>query len=74
VAEVGELCSKLAKHTRDGVLDFVQLKKELGDVQWFVAGFATLYGWDLNKIAEDNIKKLKDREARGKLTGDGDQR
>ena len=74
VAEVGELCGKLAKQIRDGTLDAAALKAEVGDCQWFLAAFCTLYGWDLGNIAQQNIEKLKSRLVRGRLTGDGDQR
>ena len=74
VAEVGEICGRLAKAVRDGNLDRPLLKKELGDAQWFIAAMATLYGWKLGEIASENIIKLKDRQVRGKLQGDGDTR
>lgn len=79
VGEVGEFYGKIAKETRDGSAQTVdefesKLKKELGDILWFVAGLATLYGWDLNDIAEGNIKKLEARKAVFTIQGSGDDR
>jgi NTP pyrophosphatase (non-canonical NTP hydrolase) len=72
--EVGEVCSVYAKSVRDGVLDRTNLKKELGDVLWFVAVLSKDYGFTLSEVASANITKLKDRQARGTLSGNGDQR
>jgi NTP pyrophosphatase (non-canonical NTP hydrolase) len=73
--EVGELSSLFAKAYRDEKpLDEENVKKELGDILWFVAGFATYYGWSLEDIAETNIAKLESRKARGVISGSGDNR
>jgi NTP pyrophosphatase (non-canonical NTP hydrolase) len=73
--EVGELSSLFAKAYRDETgLNVTAVRKELGDILWFVAGMATYYGWSLKDIAEENIAKLESRKARGVLTGSGDNR
>jgi NTP pyrophosphatase (non-canonical NTP hydrolase) len=73
--EVGELSSYLAKSIRDDyVPDPKVIKKELGDVIWFVAAIAADFGISLGSIAEGNIEKLQSRSARGTLTGSGDDR
>jgi NTP pyrophosphatase (non-canonical NTP hydrolase) len=73
--EVGELSSLFAKAYRDEKpLDEGNVKKELGDILWFVAGMASYYGWDLSDIADSNIRKLESRKVRGVLTGSGDNR
>lgn len=74
IAEVGEAAGKLAKRVRDDVWDEKAFIKELGDILWFVAGIATLYGWSLDDIAQDNLAKLFDRKARGVIQGNGDER
>jgi NTP pyrophosphatase (non-canonical NTP hydrolase) len=73
--EVGELSSLFAKAYRDEKpLDEENVKKELGDILWFVAGMARYYGWALGDIADSNIRKLESRKVRGVLTGSGDNR
>ena len=51
-----------------------ELKKELGDVLWYMAQLATKLGLSFNDIAVSNSRKLKSRMKRGKLKGSGDDR
>ena len=48
--------------------------KELGDCLWYIAVLAHDLGQDLDKIAADNLAKLKSRQERGVLAGSGDVR
>lgn len=77
VAEAGEVAGKYAKHIRDET-PFVELtdelKKELGDVLWFVAVLANYHFISLETIARINIDKLQSRKERGVLGGSGDNR
>ena len=82
-AEVGELCGAQAKWIRDNPTTTDQelwekkqemLKKELGDILWFVAGIASNYQWKLEDIAKMNIDKLEDRRQRNVIQGSGDER
>ena len=73
-SEGGEIIGKYAKFIRDGVWDVELVKKEIGDVLWGCAGLATVMGLSLELIAEGNITKLKDRQQRGVLQGNGDTR
>ena len=82
-AEVGELCGVQAKYVRDNPTSADMflwekrqeaLKKELGDVLWFVAGIASSAGWTLEDIAQMNIDKLEDRRQRNVIQGSGDNR
>ena len=76
--ETGELLGKIAKLNRGDFqydLEFVKLiRKELGDVLWCVAAIASINGWDLGSIAQENIQKLTDRKERGVIKGEGDTR
>jgi len=79
VGEAGEVAEKIKKVFRDnnGVLDEERkqiLKKELGDVLWYLASLSTELGLSLDDIACFNIEKLSSREQRGTLHGDGDNR
>lgn len=74
--EVGELHSVVAKAIRDGrKYEYDQnIKKELGDVLWFISAIAADHGFTLEDVARANISKLTDRKDRGVLGGSGDNR
>lgn len=73
--ETGEIAEKLKKVIRDGnPVDKDALKKELGDVLWYVANLAYELGLDLEDIAQTNIDKLFSRKERNCLHGSGDNR
>jgi NTP pyrophosphatase (non-canonical NTP hydrolase) len=77
--EAGEVADKVKKVIRDNGGQFdaaavAAIQKELGDVLWYVARLASELGLDLDQIAADNLAKLADRKARGKLRGSGDER
>jgi NTP pyrophosphatase (non-canonical NTP hydrolase) len=77
--ESGEIMEKLKKVIRDnkGEIDDEKrdaLKKELGDVLWYVNALATELGLSLDDIATDNIAKLNSRKERNLIKGDGDYR
>ena len=79
VNEAGEVAGKIKKVFRDkeGQINpdvREALKAELGDVLWYLAQVATELDLHLDEIAEHNIAKLLDRQARGKIQGDGDNR
>ena len=73
-SEAGEVAGKVKKWVRDGVLNQDDLIAELGDVLWYVAQFASALDVYLSDIAEDNVIKLKDRQERNVLSGNGDNR
>lgn len=77
--ETGEVLDKLKKVLRDkqGKIskdDIKEIAKELGDVLWYVAELAFDLGFTLEEIATMNLFKLKDRVARDKIHGSGDNR
>lgn len=64
--EAGEVADEVKKHVFHGhELDQDELKKELGDVLWYIANLATVNGIDLSEIAECNIDKLRKRYPEG---------
>ena len=64
--EVGELNDMIKKwifHEKD--LDEEHLKKELGDIMWYIAMMCHAFRWGLDEIMEMNINKLKARYPEG---------
>lgn len=51
-----------------------ELQKEAGDILWQFAGVCSVMGWRLEKVGVGNLEKLADREQRGVIDGDGDNR
>lgn len=77
--EVGEVEEILKKFIRDATsIDTSErlelLKKELGDVLWYLAVLASEFNFSFQEIAELNIKKLASRKENNKIHGDGDNR
>ena len=78
--EAGEFADLVKKFTYQGHdLDKDHLKRELGDIMWYMALAATIIGCDLEDIAETNIIKLRARYPKGhfesqnsKVRKDGD--
>lgn len=78
--ETGEVAEKVKKILRDRQRDFTAddvrhaLAKELGDVLWYLAATAGDLGITLDEIATINIDKLRSRQERNQLHGQGDDR
>lgn len=77
--ECGEVLGKFAKIDRDqnNVIndDNIQaIKKELGDVLWFLSEIAHNLGLSLDDVAKHNLEKLRDRKKRNVIHGSGDNR
>lgn len=70
-AELGEIHGIYQKKYQGHQVDDAHLKKELGDLLWFIAEFCTTnqhcFGgdWSLENIATMNIEKLKARYPEG---------
>ncbi|MBM3205096.1 hypothetical protein FJZ48_03930 [Candidatus Uhrbacteria bacterium] len=79
VGEAGEVAEKVKKIIRDeqGVISEEKraaIKKELGDVLWYIAQTSKEFGLSLEDIAEFNLAKLASRKEQNILKGDGDNR
>lgn len=79
LGEAGEVQNKLKKIIRDknGIITDevkIDIKKELGDILWYVAEMSTILGLDMTDVAQANINKLFKRKDEGKLQGSGDNR
>lgn len=61
VAELGELHGIYQKGFQEHPIRVEHLKKELGDLLWFIAEYCTACGWDMDEIANMNIAKLLQR-------------
>jgi len=77
--EAGEVSELIKKMIRDenGHMSperKEKLKKELGDVLWYISITAYEAGLCLDDIAVTNVEKLSSRKDRGALTGSGDER
>ena len=79
VGEAGEVADKVKKILRDknGLFDKESkdaIKFELGDVLWYISQLSSELGYDLEDVANSNLRKLKSRQVRRKIQGSGDNR
>ena len=79
VGESGEVAEKVKKILRDKNNSFdyeskIAIKKELGDVLWYLSNLCDELDFSLNEVAEENLEKLNNRLSRGKISGSGDSR
>ena len=63
-------CGEVAEHVKKGIfhqhgIEDIKLRKEIGDVLWYLAGICTVRGYDLSDIMQENIDKLKARYPNG---------
>ncbi len=81
--ETGEVVEKIKKLLRNEQITSSEeispekkeeLKKEMGDVLWYLAQLGTELGISLDDIATHNIEKLLSRKERGVLHSEGDNR
>lgn len=63
VGEFNDIIKKWIFHEKP--LDTEHLKKELGDVMWYVAMMCESFGWELDEILQMNVDKLKARYPEG---------
>lgn len=79
MGEAGEVSEKIKKIWRDkgkivGDQDREDIKKELGDVLWYMSQLALELGIDFDDVATGNIEKTQSRWKRNVIHGAGDNR
>jgi len=79
VGESGEVAEKIKKILRDKNGNFddeskLALKKELGDVLWYLSNLCVELDFSLSDVAKANLDKLNLRLSKGKISGSGDNR
>jgi NTP pyrophosphatase (non-canonical NTP hydrolase) len=75
--EAGEVANKVKKMFRDDLgSDELRepLRKELGDILWYVAALCTEFQLELGDVAQDNLAHLRRRQQMGTIHGSGDTR
>ena len=79
--EAAEIANKIKKPIRKQGYKAIfteeqkrELAKEVGDVLWYVAVLCNELGYTMEEVAQMNINKLLDRQKRGVIEGDGDNR
>lgn len=77
--EAGEVLEKWKKIVayKEGKIsdeDLQLLKKELGDVVWYIAVLAHSLGLSFEEVMQHNVAKLQDRKTRNVIKGAGDNR
>lgn len=77
--EAGEVADHVKKMLRDDEGHLTNdrkqaLKKELGDVLWYIARMAGKLGYTLENVAATNLSKIQDRLDRNVQHGSGDNR
>ena len=78
-SESGEVADKFKKIIRNkkGVfsdVDKAEIKKELGDVLWYLSMLAKELGYTFEEVAQANLSKLSDRKVRDVIKSTGDNR
>lgn len=63
--EIGELHSIYQKYYQGHKDSKEHMKKEVGDLLWFIAEYCTANGWLLEDVMQMNIDKLKARYPEG---------
>ena len=72
---LGQIKDNSIKKTEICPEDFIkELLKEVGDCAWFLSGICAVEGVDFEDVLKANLDKLSDRQRRGVIDGNGDNR
>lgn len=79
MGEAGEVAEKVKKVWRDknkqiSEIDKTEIKKEMGDVLWYLSQLASELGIDFDDVAQTNLDKTRSRLERNLINGSGDNR
>jgi len=79
MGEAGEVAEKIKKIWRDknkqvNEEDRQEIKKEMGDVLWYLSQLAEELGLDFDDVAQPNLIKTHSRQERNLISGAGDNR
>lgn len=74
--EIAELCKKRLRGDYDNFKEefLFKLRKEIGDVFYYLCKLCNYYGFSAENILQENIDKLADRKTRNQIQGNGDTR
>ena len=79
--EAGEVMGKFKRLLRgdegarlDDPAWLAAVRGEIGDTLWYAAALADVLGMEFEAVGRATLAKLRDRKARGKLRGTGDNR
>lgn len=79
MGEAGEVAEKIKKIWRDknkqiDDIDREEIKKEMGDVLWYLSQLAEELNIDFDDVAQTNLDKTASRLTRNLINGSGDNR
>ena len=70
--EAGEICDMIKKaHYHKVPYSLDDMKKELGDLLWYLTAVASDHGFKLSDVAAANVTKLRTRYPKGFVAGGG---
>ena len=77
--EAGEIAEKIKKIMRNdnGIVSDEKregIKKEIGDVLWYLSQLSRTLGFSFEEAAQGNIAKIMDRKVRDAIKSEGDDR
>lgn len=62
LTETGELADSFKKSLAyDKPIDWPNVQEEIGDLMWYIVNFCTLNNIDIEKVLDNNVKKLRAR-------------
>lgn len=65
VGEAGDVAGCIKKTFFHGNNQKAGIRENLGDTMWYIAMICNYFGWDMQEVLEENIKKLGKRYPKG---------